>query len=426
MTDTERVLRFLEEAAGRAVGETDDVEPPSEAETLSETRRNLDAALLHAHGGGDIPADARLRGVKKAVVTGFRPITSHQRVYNVHTLGALENLARATEALAANLAYQDTRTKRLQASNATTNLTIDDLVARIEDLAAHVEDTERILAIEERLDRLSEQLATVSARQNLIFRQARAALDDELRPEQMTELSRELDRDYDDLYEDLQDTFRGPRDRVRELVAAYLPDIEAAPGAGPVIDVGCGRGEWLEVLRDAGVDSYGVDMNEAAVRRCTDRGLDVRLEDALVHLRSLPAGSVRAVTCFHLVEHLSLDTLIGLIEAALLALRPGGILIMETPNPTNLVVGAANFYLDPTHIKPLHSEFLHFLALQRGFVEAEVRFLHPEDVDRLSPGDLAGAGRDPVRAQRIVDRINTLLTGPADYAVIARKADVGA
>src|SRR5699024_6830708 len=168
MTETERVLRFLEEAADRAVGESDDVEPPSEAETLSETRRNLETALVHAHAGGDIPAEARLRGVKKAVVTGFRPVTSHQRVFNVHTLGAVENLARATEALAANLAYQDTRTKRLQASNATTNLTVDDLAAQIEDLSSRVENTERVIAIEERLDRISDQLAAVAARQNLI------------------------------------------------------------------------------------------------------------------------------------------------------------------------------------------------------------------------------------------------------------------
>jgi len=426
MTDTERVLRFLEEAAGRAAGEADGLEPPNEAETLAEARRNIDAALPHTHGGGEVPTDARLSGVKKAMVTGFRPITSHQRIFNVHALGAIENLSRAAEALASHLAYQETQTRRLQAANATTNLTIDDLVARLDELAARVDDSERLVALEARLDAVAGQLATLGARQNLIFRQARAALDGELAPEQLTELSRELDRGYDELYEDLQDTFRGSRDHVVGLVAEYLPDIEAVPGDSPVIDVGCGRGEWLEVLRDAGVASYGVDLNEVAVERCSARGLDVRHEDALVHLRSLPEGSVRAITCFHLVEHLSLDTLIGLLEAALVALKPGGIFVMETPNPTNLVVGASTFYLDPTHIKPLHSEFLRFLALQRGFGDAEVRFLHPEDVDRLAPEDLVGAGRDPHRARRIVDRINTLLTGPADYAVIARKAAAGA
>lgn len=442
MSDTDRVLRFLAEAASRAAGEADDLEPPTEAEALAEARGNIGAALPHVHSGSEIPSDARLRGVKKAVVTGFRPITSHQRVFNIHALAAVENLSRAAESLASHIAHQHNQVKRLQASNATTNLTVDDLLGRIEELTDRLESelaslsstenvdrlavSDQLARLEDRIDRLGGDLAVVSARQNLIFRQARAALDEELRPEQMTELSRELDSDYDELYEDLQDTFRGTRTKVMELLTTYLPDIEAAPGSGPVVDVGCGRGEWLEVLRDADIEAYGIDTNRAAVDRCLERGLDVRHEDALVHLRSLPEGSVRAVTSFHLVEHLSLDTLIGLIEAALLALRPGGILIMETPNPTNLVVGAANFYLDPTHIKPLHSEFLRFLVLQRGFVDAELRFLHPEDVDRLAPEDLVDFPKDPERARRVVDRINTLLTGPADYAVIAHKADPGA
>lgn len=425
MTDTDRVLRFLNDAAKLASGEADGLEPPSEAETLAEARRNMEAALPHAHAGGEIPADARLSGLKKAMATGFRPVTSHQRIFNIHSLAAIENLSRAVEALSSHLAYQDTQIKRLQAGSATTNLTVDDLLARVEDQAADVEAARRIMAVEERLDRISGRLAEIGARQNLIFRQARAALDDELRPEQLRELSRELDLEHEELRADLQDVFRGSREHITELLGAYLPDVEAAPGSGPVIDIGCGRGEWLEVLRDAGIDSYGVDSDQLTVDRCTERGLDVRHDDALAHLRSLPESSVRAITCFHIVEHLSLDTLVGLIDAALLALRPGGLLIMETPNPSNLVVGAFDFYLDPTHLRPVHPEFLRFLVLQRGFLEAELRFLHPMDVDRLNSEDLAGSGRDPVRAERLVDRLNTLLAGPADYAVLTHKAPAG-
>ena len=106
------------------------------------------------------------------------------------------------------------------------------------------------------------------------------------------------------------------------------------------------------------IAGYGVDINEVVVERCRARGLDVRAADALVHLREVPEGSVRAVTSFHVVEHLSLDTLVQLIDAALVALKAGGLLIFETPNPTNINVGAASFYLDPTHLKPLHPQFL--------------------------------------------------------------------
>ncbi|MEZ5139843.1 MAG: hypothetical protein R2711_14085 [Acidimicrobiales bacterium] len=143
--------------------------------------------------------------------------------------------------------------------------------------------------------------------------------------------------------------------------------------------------------------------------------------DALAHLRELEPGTVRAVTSFHVVEHLSLDTLVGLLDAALVALAPGGALLLETPNPTNLNVGAASFYLDPTHLKPLHPQFLEFLVAQRGFATVEARYLNPEGGAELEVDDLAPlAGRD--RARQVVDRINWALGGPLDVGIVARKA----
>jgi O-antigen chain-terminating methyltransferase len=130
---------------------------------------------------------------------------------------------------------------------------------------------------------------------------------------------------------------------------------------------------------------------------------------------------VRVITSFHVAEHLSLDTLVGLVDAALVALQPGGLLILETPNPTNVNVGSASFYLDPTHLKPLHPQFLEFLVVQRGFAEAEVRYLNAEDTERLTIDDLAPTA-DEARAQQLVDRINWALSGPLDYGVVARKA----
>jgi O-antigen chain-terminating methyltransferase len=216
----------------------------------------------------------------------------------------------------------------------------------------------------------------------------------------------------------LEDSLRGSPAEVRESIAEY---VRLAHDAQPVIDVGCGRGEWLEQLRDAGIEAYGVDINAVVVERCQALGLDVREADALVHLREIPEGSARAITSFHVVEHLSLDTLIGLIDAALVALQPGGVLIFETPNPTNVNVGAASFYLDPTHLKPLHPQFLEFLVAQRGFADAEVRYLNIEDGPSLSVDDLAPNG-ELARSQELVDRVNWALSGPLDYCVIARKA----
>ena len=434
MTDTSKVLHFLEQAAARAE-DGEELEPTAEAETIRYTRHHLSEAAGYAHAGAEVPAGARLRPVKTALLSAVRPVTSNQRAFNEQLLAAVDGLTAAADRIAQQLTIQAQRTARLQAGVATTDLTIDDLdadVRRLTDLATEVglsglrvevdsikTDLDAALA---ELQAVTGLLASIRAKQDLIFRVARQALPDGAHPAQLRELSRELSTGYEELYEDLENTFRGSRDHVRTLTAEYLPDIESVPGKGAVVDVGCGRGEWLEVLRDAEIDAYGVDINQVVVDRCVARGLDVRAGDALVHLRELPEGSVRAVTSFHLVEHLSLDTLIGLIDAALLALRPEGVLILETPNPSNLNVGASSFYLDPTHIKPVHPQFLQFLLESRGFGEVEVRYLHPEDVPRLAAEDLAGHHDDPDRAQALVDRINWALAGPLDYAVLARKA----
>jgi O-antigen chain-terminating methyltransferase len=438
MTETSHVLRYLEEAAARAdAGE--DAAPPSQDEALRHTRNNLRVAAEHLHVGAAIPDDVRLRGVKQALVGTLRPITSHQQTFNTHLTGAVDGIAAVAEALGRSVAQQEQRTNRLQAAVATTDLTVDDVVTEVRALSGQVAD---LLAAVDTLGRqvgeleaqhplaadvarTNADLAVLQARQNLIFREARAALPEGFTPDQLGELARELPTGYEQLYEDLEDTFRGTREHVRALVSEYLDDLAKVPGKGPVIDIGCGRGEWIEVLRDAEIDAYGIDLNQVVVDRCAARGLDVRHGDALAHLRSIPEGSVRAITSFHLVEHLSLDTLVGLIEAALLALQPGGIFIMETPNPSNLQVGASSFYLDPTHLKPLHPQFLQFLAVQRGFADAEVRFLHPEAGPRLRPEDLADHAADPARAQRLVDQINWALSGPLDYAVVAHKARSG-
>ena len=296
---------------------------------------------------------------------------------------------------------------------------IDEFAGTLESLAASVAELQTTIGLVREVASLKSQLQTVRAKQDLVLRAAREAMPGGFDVAQLGELSRELSTGYEELYEDLEDTFRGTREHIMALATEYLDDVRSVPGRAPVIDVGCGRGEWLEVLRDAEIPGYGVDINEVVVERCRARGLDVRAADALVHLRELPEGSVGVVTSFHVVEHLSLDTLVQLIDAALVALKPGGLLIFETPNPTNINVGAASFYLDPTHLKPLHPQFCEFLVLSRGFAEADVRFLHPEDTPTLTADDLAGD--DPERNQALVDRINWAMFGPLDYAIIARK-----
>ena len=165
-----------------------------------------------------------------------------------------------------------------------------------------------------------------------------------------------LPADLAGLYAAFEDRFRGSREAIIERVREHLPIVEAA-GAGtadrPVLDLGCGRGEWLEVLREAGLRGRGVDSNPVLVEQCRGRGLDVAFGDVLAHLRGLPDASVGAVTAVHVVEHLPFTTLVDLVDETVRVLAPGGVAIFETPNVQHLLVGACAFHTDPTHELPL-------------------------------------------------------------------------
>ena len=215
------------------------------------------------------------------------------------------------------------------------------------------------------------------------------------------------------VYAQLADRFRGSREEVTAKLRPYLGDVARVlrPAlAGPrVVDVGCGRAEWLTLLRDEGVVARGVDANADFVAAGRAAGLDVVQGDAVAYLAGRDEGSLDLVTAFHLVEHLDTETLLALFEAARHALRPGGCLLLETPNPTNLTMGACNFYLDPTHRSPIPPALTAFLVGASGFADVEIRPLHPDD----SPlGPDAGA---PTAVETLVARA---LRGPRDYAVL--------
>lgn len=373
--------------------------------------RELEVASHHTHAGEDVPADARARAVKKVVISGLRPVTSHQRVFNDYLLSTVTQLTNIVEESAQQNAMHDAQRNRLNASLATIDLALDELAGKTRELDERTRSLEQLQA----------QMSVLEARQNLIFRQARAALGDDAHVDTLREATRELSAGYEQLYEDLEYALRGSREAIRARLEDYLRDIRSIDSEAPVVDIGCGRGEWLEVLRDHKITSYGVDLNQLVVDRCVARELDARNEDALVVLRDLPEASVRAITAFQLAEHLPLDTLIALIEAALVALVPGGLLILETPNCTNINVGASSFYLDPTHLKPLHPQFLEFLTVQQGFLTSEVRFLNTEDGPHFATTDFAPTPGSETRVEEVVERVNWALFGPLDYVVLARK-----
>ncbi|MDA8290753.1 MAG: class I SAM-dependent methyltransferase [Actinomycetota bacterium] len=229
----------------------------------------------------------------------------------------------------------------------------------------------------------------------------------------------ELPGAFANLYGPFEEALRGSFETVRERVRDYLDDVLEVPSDLPVLDVGCGRGEWLDVLREAGVPAYGIEMSERSVEAGRRGGLDVRLADASAHLSALAERSLRAVTAIHVVEHLATDDLIAFLDLAVRALEPGGLLVLETPNPENLVVGASSFYLDPTHRNPIPPALLSFLVEARGFADVEVRLLARRE---LRPMPELGAGEPWAEDIRpIVDLLNSRLFNAQDYAVLARR-----
>ncbi len=172
----------------------------------------------------------------------------------------------------------------------------------------------------------------------------------------------------DELYEAFEDQYRGREEDIKNRQSYYLPIVQSVVNVNnPLLDIGCGRGEWLTLLRDHGLPASGVDTNQAAVARCTERGLQVDLDDGLRRLRSVPESSLGAVTLFQVIEHLDLATLVEVLRSSLTALTTGGVLLAEFPNIESLSVGASTFWLDPTHIRPLHPQLVTFLAREVGF-----------------------------------------------------------
>jgi len=220
-------------------------------------------------------------------------------------------------------------------------------------------------------------------------------------------------------YVSFEDTFRGTRDDIKQRAGHYLAafrDAGIEAGDGLVLDLGCGRGEWLEVLSEHGYASRGVDLNSVMVGEAQALGLDAVEQDAIAHLRSLDSESVAAITSMHLVEHLPYEVLIRLVDEALRVLQPGGVLILETPNPENLTVGSYWFYMDPTHRNPIPPPLLQWVVEARGFEGAEI--------DRLTQNrgvfDIQPVGEE-VAASNQINKIVGLLTAAPDYAIVARK-----
>lgn len=209
----------------------------------------------------------------------------------------------------------------------------------------------------------------------------------------------------DDFYRAFEDRFRGSQELIAERLKAYLPFLRALRAQSDVVrglDLGCGRGEWLQMLEREGFEARGVDLDDGMLQAARESGLSVENKDAIAALVDTEDASLDVVSGFHIIEHLTFPTRLALIREACRALRPGGLLILETPNPENIHVGTWSFYLDPTHIAPIPPLLMPFLAEYAGFSQSTIlRLTSPP------PGD------DPTL-------LDVYTKVSSDYALVAR------
>lgn len=246
-----------------------------------------------------------------------------------------------------------------------------------------------------------------------------AALDRQLPPcqpqiavaESMTTQAEEVALDR--YYKAFEDANRGTLAEIRAKQEQYLPflaSLKAGIAARHAVDIGCGRGEWLQLLAEQHFDAVGVDMNATMVAYCREQQLVAVQQDALQYLKQQADDSLALISGFHIIEHLPFAVLYGIVEQAARVLAKGGMVIFETPNPENVLVGSHTFYHDFSHRNPVTPSAISFLFRYHGFSDIHIERLNPYPEDAKVPG------HDP-----LTERVNGHFCGPQDFAIIARK-----
>jgi len=332
---------------------------------------------------------------RQVTIDGLRLPATVRRLYRVPVIGYVAELVAGVARLPSLI-----RNQRQIESH---------LIAQQERLADHLNQLRESFAVS--LSRLAEEQKAIMRAQHTqlaaLFLTQNATRNGNL-DKSPTQTERPV---LDELYAAFENQFRGTPELIKEGLRVYLPLLKDAGIASDILDLGCGRGEWLELLREEGLPARGVESNRAMIDNQRGLNLEIIEADALAYLRGLPGSSLSAVTAFHFVEHIGLVELIDLLDEIKRVLKPGGLLIVETPNPKNLVVGACNFYSDPTHHKPLFPETLEFILSHRGFVRTKLQYLHPVEGSPFQDGSEASQA------------LNSWLFSARDFAIIASKPE---
>ena len=225
-------------------------------------------------------------------------------------------------------------------------------------------------------------------------------------------------------YVGFEDRFRGSQTEIRRRLASYLPLFE---GGADVLDVGCGRGELLDLFQQAGIAARGIDLNHEMVEVCRSRGLEAVEADWLGHLDSLPDGSLGGLVAIQVVEHLEPSYLMRALDVAYQKLRPGSLIVLETINPTCWFAFFSSYIRDLTHVRPIHPETLQYLLTASGFQAVRIDYREPyPEQEKLQPVPMPAdaTSREGTLAEIVngnLARLNALLFTHLDYAAVGTR-----
>jgi 2-polyprenyl-3-methyl-5-hydroxy-6-metoxy-1,4-benzoquinol methylase len=235
-------------------------------------------------------------------------------------------------------------------------------------------------------------------------------------------IKEEKDSLWDHQYFRFENRYRGFEAAIKKKQEMYLPFFKSAD---QVLDIGCGRGEFLSLLKENGIAASGIDLNEDMVHICKKSGLSAEKVNAFDYLKTLEDGSLGGIFAAHVIEHVGNDRLREFVQLCSNKLKSGGTLIYETPNPHSIVVSSTSFYLDLTHINPIHPETIQFLLDSCGIAKSEIKYLSPfpieKQLEKISLPSTQSARETVEQINQNIEHLNQVLYGFQDYAVIGKK-----
>jgi O-antigen chain-terminating methyltransferase len=379
------------------------------AEDLSFLQSSQDLSQVRYSSHRKVVGDIILMA-KRVLQQLLTPILERQSAYNAVNVRLMASLSERVERMEERIA---TTLETLRAEeSAFLDALRETITGQLEVLAQ--QQTTSLHAVQQEVASLSREHRARERHLTRLLDEVRTYLADPLPQDQHPVLAPQERRRVDGFFAVFDEAFRGSRTAIKEQLRVYVPYLKEAKigtGNNPIVDLGCGRGEWLELLQEEGLHGKGVERNRVLVQECCQAGLDVAEGDILTYLCALPDRSLGGVTGFHIVEHLAFAVLLELFDEIVRVLQPGGVVIFETPNPQNVLVSSLEFYNDPDHRAPLPSTLLKFVAEVNGLQHIRLLPLHPfPEVYKVHEAGL-----------EVAERFNELFYGPQDYALIGWK-----